>query len=82
MQLRTYTVGPDGKRRILARTETYAPTQLPPHTTVEMPCHCPLHTGGQQLYPERARGLAPSNPVVVNRTADDLGGQGRSGGLS
>jgi hypothetical protein len=83
IHLSAYVVGPDGQQsRLLAGPATYAPTELPQHTTVELPCGCPTHRDGQPLHPERDRGLPLTGLVDVNRTADDLGGQGQSGGLS
>ena len=83
IQLSTYVVGSDGTRtRHLAGPETHAPWERPIHTTVETPCFCPKHRAGQLLYPAPDRGPVPVVSAVVSRTADDLGGQGQSGGLS
>jgi hypothetical protein len=83
IELSAYVVGPDGvKTRHLAGPEKHAPTERPIHTTVETPCFCPIHRSGQVLYPAHGRDVFPAVPAVVSRTADDLGGQGRSGGLS
>ncbi len=79
IQLSAYDVGPDGQRRQLAGPATYAPADLPLHTTVEMPCYCPLHGDGQGLALERDRGITPGRPAVVDRTTDDLGGQRHRG---